>query len=204
MSDKSKNCKVVVLGESGVGKTCLITRYVSDTYTETTCSTNGATYASKTVDIDDIHLRFDIWDTAGQEKYRSLTKFFYKDAAIAILVYDITRRGSFEEIKKYWIEQLKTCGDKNVIIGIAGNKSDLFSEEEITESEAQEFATSINAIFNLTSAYQNNGINELFQSLGKKFLDPNYQVNGDTNKSNKIKLDKKKNSNKQTDKKKFC
>ena len=204
MSDKYKNCKVVVLGESGVGKTCLITRYVSDIYNDKTCSTNGATYASKTVDIDNVHLRFDIWDTAGQEKYRSLTKFFYKDATIAILVYDITRRASFEEVKTYWVEQIKTYGDKDIIIGIAGNKSDLFSEEEVHESEAEEFASTINAVFNLTSAYLNNGINELFHSLGKKFLDPSYQVNGGKPQSGKIKLDKKKNTNKNGDKKKCC
>ena len=101
MGDKAQNCKVVLLGESGVGKTCIISRYVNNTYDEKSETTNGASYASKTLDFDSYNksLRFDIWDTAGQEKYRSLTRFFYKDAAIAILVYDITRRDSFEELK---------------------------------------------------------------------------------------------------------
>ena len=118
MSDKSQSCKVVLLGESGVGKTCIISRYVNNTYDERSETTNGASYASRVVEFERYgkSLRLDIWDTAGQEKYRSLTKFFYKDAAIAVLVYDITRRNSFDEVRKYWYEQLKTCGEKNLTV----------------------------------------------------------------------------------------
>ena len=115
MSDTSQKCKVVLLGESGVGKTCIISRYINNTYDEKTESTNGASYASKTLTFEKEgkSIKFDIWDTAGQEKYRALTKFFYKDALIAILVFDITRRDSFEEIKNYWYQQLKNYGEKN-------------------------------------------------------------------------------------------
>ena len=177
MADKSHNCKVVLLGESGVGKTCIISRYVNNTYDQKSETTNGASYASKVVEFAEYEksLRFDIWDTAGQEKYRSLTKFFYKDAAIAILVYDITRRDSFEEVKKYWYQQLKTCGEKDLIIGIAGNKCDMFDKEAVTEDEAKAFATEIGAQFQLTSAFKNNGIEELFKLVGCKYLDPNFQ-----------------------------
>lgn len=111
-----KSCKLVLLGESGVGKTCIISRYVKNLFDDRSETTSGASYASKVIQLDDDQgsLRLDIWDTAGQEKYRSLTKFFYKDAAIAVLVYDITRRDSFNEIQEYWYDQLKTCGEKNV------------------------------------------------------------------------------------------
>ena len=197
MSDKGQNCKVVLLGESGVGKTCIISRYVNNTYDEKSETTNGASYASKVIEFDEYKksLRFDIWDTAGQEKYRSLTKCFYKDAAIAILVYDITRRDSFEEVKKYWYEQLKTCGEKNLVIGIAGNKCDMFDKEAVTEDEAKAFASEIGAQFQLTSAFKNNGIDELFKLVGCKYLDPDFQqkvkVSPDATPDKNIKLTKK-------------
>ena len=190
MSDKANSCKVVLLGESGVGKTCIISRYVNNTYDEKSETTNGASYASKVIDLEQYKqsLRFDIWDTAGQEKYRSLTKFFYKDAAIAILVYDITRRDSFEEVRKYWYEQLKTCGEKNIVIGLAGNKCDMFDKEAVTEEEARSFANEIGAQFQLTSAFKNLGIEDLFRMVGCKYLEPNFQE-----KSNDETKDEKKN-----------
>ena len=177
MTDKGNSCKVVLLGESGVGKTCIISRYVNNTYDEKSETTNGASYASKIIELEQYKqsLRFDIWDTAGQEKYRSLTKFFYKDAAIAVLVYDITRRDSFEEVKNYWYEQLKTCGEKNIVIGLAGNKCAMFDKEAVTEEEARNFANEIGAQFQLTSAFKNMGIDDLFRMVGCKFLDPNFQ-----------------------------
>ena len=117
---KAPNVKVVLLGDSGVGKTCLITRYISETFEQNTASTNGASYASKNVNYDKLKktITLDIWDTAGQEKYKALTKFFYKDAAIAILVYDITQKDSFESIKSYWYEQVKENGEKTLVLGI--------------------------------------------------------------------------------------
>ena len=206
MSDKANSCKVVLLGESGVGKTCIISRYVNNTYDEKSETTNGASYASKVIDLEQYKqsLRFDIWDTAGQEKYRSLTKFFYKDAAIAILVYDITRRDSFEEVRKYWYEQLKTCGEKNIVIGLAGNKCDMFDKEAVTEEEARSFANEIGAQFQLTSAFKNLGIEDLFRMVGCKYLDPNFQdkINDETKKEKKnITLENNTSQKKKKDKK---
>ena len=115
--DEAQTCKVVLLGESGVGKTCIIARFINNTFEENLISTTGASYAGKTMTFDDYggkSIKFEIWDTAGQEKYRSLTKIFYKDAGAAILVYDITRKDSYEEIKKYWINQIKDFAPKNI------------------------------------------------------------------------------------------
>ena len=206
MSDKANSCKVVLLGESRVGKTCIISRYVNNTYDEKSETTNGASYASKVIDLEQYKqsLRFDIWDTAGQEKYRSLTKFFYKDAAIAILVYDITRRDSFEEVRKYWYEQLKTCGEKNIVIGLAGNKCDMFDKEAVTEEEARSFANEIGAQFQLTSAFKNLGIEDLFRMVGCKYLDPNFQdkINDETKEEKKnITLENNTSQKKKKDKK---
>ena len=113
----AQTCKVVLLGESGVGKTCIIARFINNTFEENLISTTGASYAGKTMVFDEYEgksIKFEIWDTAGQEKYRSLTKIFYKDAAVAILVYDITRKESYDEIQKYWYNQIKEFAPKNI------------------------------------------------------------------------------------------
>ena len=167
--------KVVFIGDTGVGKTCIISRFIKGIYTEGVAST-GASYASKTIDIPELgeSITFDIWDTAGQEKYRSLTKFFFKGAKMAVLVYDITRRESFDNLKTIWLKELKEHGEENVVLGIAGNKSDLYDEEVVPEQEARDYAKSIGAVFSLTSAQNNSGINELFKNLAIKYLDPNY------------------------------
>ena len=138
---------------------------------------NGASYASKKVDYPHLgkSLVLDIWDTAGQEKYKSLTKFFYKDAAMIILVYDITRKESYDNLKNYWYKEIQEHGEKDIVLGIAGNKSDLYDNEAVPEKEAREFAKSINAIYALTSAQNNSGVNKLFEDIGHKYLDPNFQ-----------------------------
>ena len=114
--EDARTCKVVLLGESGVGKTCIISRFINDTFDDGSVTTTGASYVSKNMLFNDYNqvLNFEIWDTAGQEKYRSLTSIFYKDASIAILVYDITNENSFEEIQKYWYEQIKESAPKNI------------------------------------------------------------------------------------------
>ena len=115
--DNAKTCKVVLLGESGVGKTCIIARFINNTFEDNIMTTTGASYAGKTMSFDELNgqsIKFEIWDTAGQEKYRALTKIFYKDAGVAILVYDITRKESFAEIKNYWYNQIKDYAPKNI------------------------------------------------------------------------------------------
>ena len=209
---KVPGCKVVLLGDSGVGKTCIISRYISGTFESNTASTNGASYASKIVKYEKLGktLSLDIWDTAGQEKYKALTKFFYKDAAVAILVYDITRKESFDTLKNYWYSQLQENGGKNIVLGVAGNKCDMYEQEAVPEEEAREFANKINAIFMLTSAQNNTGINELFMDAGNKYLDPNFQqqINDGENGGNEakgVKLEASDNNGKDGKKKrKWC
>ena len=212
---KIPGCKVVLLGDSGVGKTCIISRYVSEAYDKNVASTNGANYCSKNVKYEKLgkNLLLDIWDTAGQEKYKALAKFFYKDASIVILVYDITRKESYDNLKGYWYSQLQENCNKNIVIGLAGNKCDLFEEEKVPESEVREFADKIGAIFELTSAQNNTGISDLFEKLGYKYLEPNFQDKINQNeevqkrerKKNSIVLDNKEIIKKEkTKKKKFC
>ena len=196
---KVPGCKVVLVGESGVGKTCIISRYISGSYNDNSPTTNGASYCSKNVRYENLNknLLLDVWDTAGQERYKSLTKFFYKDAAVAILVYDITRKETFDSLKNYWYSQLKENARDNIVLGVAGNKCDLYEKEEVSEAEAREFAAKIGAIFELTSAQNNTGINELFHDAGNKYLDPNFQQKlkseeenkGQSEQGNNVKLD---------------
>jgi len=174
-------CKVVLLGESSVGKTCIITRFIDNLFQQEVITTTGASYATKSILYKDYHnkiIKFEIWDTAGQEKYRSLTQIFYKDAAIAILVYDITSEKSFEEMENYWYKQIKEFAPPNIIIGIAGNKFDLFNDEKIPEDKAKNFAKEAGGIFRYTSAKESVGIQELFVLLGLKYLDPNFVDDG--------------------------
>jgi small GTP-binding protein len=113
---KAIPCKVVLIGESGVGKTSIISRYLLNKFSATLGSTPGANFTTKTVFLEEENqsIKFEIWDTAGQEKYRSLAKVFYKNAAVCVLVYEITRRASFDELRNYWIGELLSNASKDI------------------------------------------------------------------------------------------
>jgi len=205
--------KIVLIGDSGVGKTCIISRFVSGDYNKNMNSTDGASYATKKLVLPKLKtsINLDIWDTAGQERYKSLTKFFYKDAAMIIMVYDVTLKTSFDNLKEYWYREVQELSEKNFVLGIAGNKSDLYEREQVSEKEAREYAKSINAVFGLTSAQNNTGIDQLLEDIGMKFLEPNFQEKMEENNKGKnmetsIKLNKKKikKHDKEHKKKKFC
>ena len=186
--------KVVFVGEPFTGKTAIIQRIVYDKYEENMVTTMVASNSTKEMLFEGDHkLIFDIWDTAGQEKYRSINKIFYKDAAIVIMVYDISERRSFDEIKDYWINQVNYMCNKNPIIGLAGNKSDLYAKEKVKEAEAKIFAKQVGAIFRLTSCLRNEGINELMNELGEKYL----QIEGLDKKASAVNLQKIGNNDKQ-------
>ena len=177
-TNEGEGTKLVFVGDSGVGKTCIIGRFLKGTFDDNVLSTTGSSYARKTIEIPEIKKKLvvDVWDTAGQEKYKALAKIFFKGAKMAILVYDITRKESFENIKNNWYKDIKEYCAPDVVIGIAGNKSDLYEYEEVSGKEAGNFAKSIDAVFYLTSAQSNTGINELLEDLGKKFLDLNPSI----------------------------
>ena len=210
MVDNNITCKVVLVGDSGVGKTCIIQRYVNNDYNENTESTSTSSYSYKTLDFKQYNksISLDIWDTAGQELYRALAKNFYLNASIGILVYDIRRKESFESIKDYWYEQVKTSGEENMVFGVVGNKCDLFQEEKVTEEEGKKFAKEIGAVFQLTSCKENIGIDELFQQCAQKFMESNNLATFTEQKKNdNIKLDssnKNNNNGGNTQKRRFC
>ena len=175
--------KVVLVGESGVGKTCIIAQFTSGKFDPSTVSSLTAQFIRKTLEFPEgKSLTFDIWDTAGQEKYRSLAKIFYKDAKAVILVYDVTNEKSFTEMKDYWYEQIKQLGDKDIILAIAANKSDLYEEKKVENEKGEAFAQEIGAIFVSTSAKNDSGIQALFDNIGQKILDPNFDFSANEKK----------------------
>ena len=167
MTDTNQKYKVVLVGETQTGKTALIQRIVNDRFEENSETTMVASTLTTEVALEDGRMiKYEIWDTAGQEKQRSINKIFYKDAAIVIMVYDITNKHTYEEIKNYWYNQITTMCNKHPLIAIAGNKSDLYAKEEVKEKEAKEYAKEIGAVYQLTSCMRNEGIRELMQTIG--------------------------------------
>ena len=223
MSDETEenNFKIVLIGESGVGKTSIISQFVDQIFENDLQTSTGGSFSSKTLTFNNGKtIKLEIWDTAGQERYRALTKIFYKNALAAVLVYDITRKQSFEELKNYWIKQIKESAPENIILAIAANKSDLLDREQVNEDEARNFAKENNALFYETSAKNSIGVNELFIGIGKKFygLDPDLKLKDDNNENersdskeqnkinenNNIKLNKGKINDKDNGNKKGC
>ena len=175
MANIENSVKVTLLGNSGVGKTCIISRFITNEFKEDIMTTRGADYSQKSITIKNQTINLDIWDTAGEENYRSLGRHFYKDSLIVILVYDITNRESFEDLKSLWYNDLKRYGEKYQVLAIVGNKCDLFEHETVSEEEGRQFASEKNAEFMLVSAKAGDNINNLFNVLVNKYLDPSFQ-----------------------------
>ena len=174
--DEPEPVKVVLLGESGVGKTSIISQFTSNQFNPRVPTSVSAKFVSKTIEFPQYNriIKFDIWDTVGQEKYRSLAKIFYKDAKIIIFVYDVTREFSFEALKDFWYKETQNNADNDPIFALVGNKIDLYEQQKIDNNDGKAFADEIKAIFQTTSALSNSGIKNLFDNLGKKFINPDY------------------------------
>ena len=167
--------KVVLVGESGVGKSCIIVRFVQNKFDPNTMTSSSNQMVYQTIKLpDDKSVDIILWDTMGQERYRSMNKIYYKNAKVGILVYDVTDKKSFEAIKNYWYEQLKESGDKDIIICLVANKYDLYEKREVSNEEGEAFGKSIGAIFASTSAKNDSGINFLFENIGRKILEPDF------------------------------
>ena len=196
-------CKVILVGDSSVGKTSIINSYLNH-IPERLKPTIGASFAKKLEIIDNYHISFDIWDTAGQERFRAVNNIFYKEAYVCILVYDITNLETFENIKSFWYNCVKESTSYEIIFGVVGNKIDLYEEQKVDEEKVKKYCESIDAIFHLTSAKENTYIDELFFKLGQKFINSNlfkFLLSKNTESKNK-KLELQ-NKNKEI-KKKFC
>lgn len=159
--------KVVLIGDSGVGKSSILDMFINNKFQSHVESTIGSSFKTKEIDIGTRTIKLNIWDTAGQERYHSLTKMYCRGASVAVLVYDITKIDTFNNLKK-WHSIVLESGNSNVVFAVVGNKEDLIDREEVSLEEAREFASKIGGIYKKTSARTNFGIADLFQSIAYK------------------------------------
>ena len=175
MSGEDEGIKITLLGNPGVGKTCIISRYVDNTFVENNESTIGANFSEKTIKRGNKEVTLNIWDTAGQEKFHSLGKHFYKDSYVVILVYDITNQETLDSLKTMWYPDLKKYGEKYQVLAVVGNKCDSYETDNLADEEqAKAFAKEINGTFMLTSAKSGDGIDKLFDTLTDIYLGPEF------------------------------
>jgi small GTP-binding protein len=166
-NNKTFQFKLVLLGEGAVGKSSLVLRFVRGQFFDYQESTIGAAFLTQTVALNDTTVKFEIWDTAGQERYHSLAPMYYRGAAAAIVVYDITSPDSFARAKS-WVRELQRQGNPNIVIALAGNKSDLASKRKVEPDEARQYAEENNIMFMETSAKTASNVNELFVQIARK------------------------------------
>jgi len=191
--------KVTLIGESSVGKTSIINRYTKGNFSQELESTLGANYSQKKIVRKGKKIRLDLWDTAGQEKYRSIGRHFYKESYIVCLVYDISNYDSFEKLQSVWYPELKQFGEELKIVAVVGNKIDKYLNEEVKDEDAKAFAEEIKAINKRTSAMEGTNIEDLFNSLVDKYLT---EIAGMIITEDKIKI--KKDNHQDKNKKKSC
>lgn len=167
--------KLVLLGESAVGKSSLVLRFVKGQFHEYQESTIGAAFLTQTVCIDDTTVKFEIWDTAGQERYHSLAPMYYRGAQVAIVVFDITSQDTFSRAKS-WVKELQRQASPNIVIALAGNKADLANKRAVEFDEAQAYASENGLLFMETSAKTAMNVNDIFLALARKL--PKTDQNG--------------------------
>lgn len=165
----SSKHKIVLLGETGVGKTSLVSRFVNNRFTNMTESTIGGAFSTKYVDLDDNQIILNIWDTAGQERYRSISSFFYRGAVGCLCVFDVTDRKSFLMLST-WIKLFKEGNEsQKYIIIIVGNKFDADKNKwQITEKEVKEYANENDCLYIFTSCFTGDNIQKTFNLLAEK------------------------------------
>jgi small GTP-binding protein len=156
--------KIVLIGDSNVGKTNILSKYLQNEFNPDSKATVGVEFGSKTFNINDNVIKAQIWDTAGTEKYRSITNAYYKGAKGAFVVYDITKKSSFNNIDK-WLFDLKNNGDENINIILVGNKIDLENDRDVTTEEGEKKAILNKASFIETSAKNGNNIEKAFNLM---------------------------------------
>lgn len=167
MASKTCHFKLVLLGDTAVGKSCLVVRFVRDEFFEFQEPTIGAAFLTQTVTLDETTVKFEIWDTAGQERYRSLAPMYYRGAAAAIVVFDITKSDSYSGAKS-WVKELQRRGDPNVVIALAGNKADCAANRQVDTDEVLNYASENGIIYMETSAKTAQNVKELFVAIAKK------------------------------------
>lgn len=163
--------KLIVIGDSGTGKSCLLHRFVEDTFSEDQQQTIGVEFGAKVVDLLGRRVKLQIWDTAGQERYKSVTRSYYRGAIGCLIVYDITNRASYEHVPQ-WLNDVRQLAGKNVVVMLIGNKSDLANSDKrvVTHNEASLYAQENNLMHFETSAATGELVRDAFLKVAKTAL----------------------------------
>lgn len=156
--------KLLLIGDSGVGKSCLLLRFADDTYTESYISTIGVDFKIRTIDLDGKTIKLQIWDTAGQERFRTITSSYYRGAHGIIIVYDVTDLDSFQNVKQ-WLHEIDRYASENVNKLLVGNKADLADKRTVQEGDAREFANELSIQFLETSAKEATNVENAFLTM---------------------------------------
>ncbi|KAL1821364.1 hypothetical protein DCAR_0417783 [Daucus carota subsp. sativus] len=156
--------KLVIIGDSGVGKSNLLSRFTRNEFNLESKSTIGVEFATKTLDFDSKVIKAQIWDTAGQERYRAITSAYYRGAVGALLVYDVTRRNSFENVER-WLKELRDHTDQNIVVMLVGNKSDLRHLVAVSTEDAKDLAERESLYFMETSALEATNVEKAFKEV---------------------------------------
>ena len=185
--------KIILVGESLVGKTSLIKQYIQKEFLEDNVITTSADKITKTIETkNNTKYTLEIWDTAGNKAYKATNKIFMRNSQIAILVYDITKKESFDELENSYNQILNSNNNNNIVFAVAGNKSDLYEEQIIFPEEGIQFANKINAIFKETSAKDYESVNELFEDVIEKYdlmmIENKNKINGDDEENKSVSL----------------
>ena len=156
--------KLLLIGDSGVGKSCLLLRFADDTYTESYISTIGVDFKIRTIELDGKTIKLQIWDTAGQERFRTITSSYYRGAHGIIVVYDVTDLESFNNVKQ-WLHEIDRYASENVNKLLVGNKCDLETRRAVSTDQAREFADSLGIEFLETSAKTATNVEKAFMTM---------------------------------------
>ncbi len=198
---EDQEIKVILVGETGTGKTSLINITMDLKFNEgEEASTSAASFVTKKMKIGDKEYSINLWDTIGQERFRSLTKIFIKDSKIVIFVYDITRLDTFKELE-FWFKTIHDVLGDEPVLGIVGNKKDLIMKEQVSEEKAEKYAEEKNVPFKLTTAKNPFGFKSFLEDLLKKYIE---KTGGVVESSEGKKLEDNKNNNKNGKGKKWC
>jgi len=156
--------KVVLIGDSGVGKSNLLSRFTRNEFNLESKTTIGVEFATKSIQVDAKTIKAQIWDTAGQERYRAITSAYYRGAVGALLVYDISKHVTFENVER-WLKELRDHAEPNIVVMLVGNKSDLRHRRAVPTEDAMLFAENNNLAFIETSALDATGVEEAFRQI---------------------------------------